>query len=91
MSATSQLIDRYKFLELYPCSKDELTILGYKTIGSQKIPHGMALSKEILPTQVNGVGPSVITDHDTVTRPDTAMMTPFKVGSIMHPSNGWIG
>ncbi|XP_059095388.1 cleavage stimulation factor subunit 3-like isoform X2 [Tigriopus californicus] len=78
MSATSQLIDRYKFLELYPCSKDELTILGYKAIGSQKIPHGMALSKEILPIQANGVGPSVVTDHDTVTRPDTGMMTPFK-------------
>ena len=36
ISETSQLIDRYKFLDLYPCTSDELRILGYQKIESTK-------------------------------------------------------
>ena len=27
---TTQLIDRYKFLDLFPCAADELTAFGYR-------------------------------------------------------------
>ena len=30
---TVLLVDRYKYLDLYPCSKTELTVLGYEVIG----------------------------------------------------------
>ena len=29
---TVLLVDRYKYLDLYPCSKTELTVLGYEVI-----------------------------------------------------------
>lgn len=31
---TAQLVDRYKFLDLYPCSTVELKSIGYSDVGA---------------------------------------------------------
>ena len=36
-SETAQLIERYRFLELFPCTTDELRSMGYK---ARDIRHG---------------------------------------------------
>lgn len=34
---TALLVDRYKFMDLYPCSASELKALGYKVSGQQRL------------------------------------------------------
>uniref|UniRef100_A0A672GFG7 Cleavage stimulation factor subunit 3 n=1 Tax=Salarias fasciatus TaxID=181472 RepID=A0A672GFG7_SALFA len=72
---TALLVDRYKFMDLYPCSASELKALGYKDVSRAKLA-------ALLPETV--VAPSVPTLKDEADRkpeypkPDTNQMIPFQ-------------
>lgn len=73
-----QLIDRYKFLELYPCSAEELKLLGHPG-ALAKAP----LASTLISANANGVSAAAplfsATDLDTMPKPDFSQMLPFKV------------
>ncbi|KAF4803698.1 Cleavage stimulation factor subunit 3 [Turdus rufiventris] len=73
---TALLVDRYKFMDLYPCSASELKALGYKDVSRAKLA-------AIIPDPV--VAPSIVPVlKDEVDRkpeypkPDTQQMIPFQ-------------
>lgn len=76
---TSVLVDRYKYLDLFPCTSLELKIMGY--VGSTK-QNGNA------PSMLSSV-PSQSEQNEEkpvkYPRPDTSQMTPFK------PAAGAVG
>lgn len=69
---TAQLVDRYKFLDLYPCTSTELKSIGY----TEKIT---LKSGTQLPQQENDESTPV------VPRPDFAQMVPFKPKANYYP------
>ncbi|EDW00078.1 GH12049 [Drosophila grimshawi] len=81
---TAQLVDRYKFLDMYPCTSTELKSIGY----AENV--GIILNKTI------GVG-SGANSHNSgdadgdgeatqpLPRPDFSQMIPFKPRSCAHP------
>ncbi|XP_039154187.1 protein suppressor of forked-like [Drosophila simulans] len=78
---TAQLVDRYKFLDLYPCTSTELKSIGY------------AENVGIILNKVGGGGQSqntgeVETDSEAtppLPRPDFSQMIPFKPRPCAHP------
>ncbi|KAI9542708.1 Cleavage stimulation factor subunit 3 [Dissostichus eleginoides] len=72
---TALLVDRYKFMDLYPCSASELKALGYKDVSRAKLA-------ALLPETV--VTPSTPAQKDDADRkpeypkPDTNQMIPFQ-------------
>ncbi|KAK3887799.1 hypothetical protein Pmani_024674 [Petrolisthes manimaculis] len=66
---TAQLVDRYKFMDLYPCTPAELKAIGYRDIST----HAMIINPNI---------PRGLSIHDsqepTFVRPDFSQMIPFK-------------
>uniref|UniRef100_A0A8B9RI48 Cleavage stimulation factor, 3' pre-RNA, subunit 3 n=1 Tax=Astyanax mexicanus TaxID=7994 RepID=A0A8B9RI48_ASTMX len=72
---TALLVDRYKFMDLYPCSSSELKALGYKDVSRAKYA-------ALIPEAV--VAPSAPTLKDETDRkpeypkPDTNQMIPFQ-------------
>ncbi|XP_054289118.1 protein suppressor of forked isoform X2 [Macrosteles quadrilineatus] len=72
---TAQLVDRYKFLRLYPCSPAELRSIGYSEVTAQasKAAH-LAITGKILKDGLD--------DHEPTQRqlpkPDLSQMVPFK-------------
>uniref|UniRef100_A0A8C4NI44 Cleavage stimulation factor subunit 3 n=1 Tax=Dicentrarchus labrax TaxID=13489 RepID=A0A8C4NI44_DICLA len=72
---TALLVDRYKFMDLYPCSASELKALGYKDVSRAKLA-------AMLPETV--VTPSTPAQKDEADRkpeypkPDTNQMIPFQ-------------
>lgn len=84
ISETSQLIDRYRFLELFPCSMDELKILGYQKLRGKSSTASLYLS------QTNAAAANASSDEpqtsgmkeanaESMARPDVSQMVPFKV------------
>ncbi|KAG9338136.1 hypothetical protein JZ751_027108 [Albula glossodonta] len=86
---TALLVDRYKFMDLYPCSSSELKALGYKDVSRAKLA---ALIPEVVVT------PSAPTLKDEVDRkpeypkPDTNQMIPFQPRHLarLHPVPGGV-
>uniref|UniRef100_A0AAX7UQL8 Cleavage stimulation factor subunit 3 n=1 Tax=Astatotilapia calliptera TaxID=8154 RepID=A0AAX7UQL8_ASTCA len=88
---TALLVDRYKFMDLYPCSTSELKALGYKDVSRAKLA-------ALLPETV--VAPSVPALKDEVDRkpeypkPDTNQMIPFQPRHLappgLHPVPGGV-
>ncbi|KAG5848870.1 hypothetical protein ANANG_G00104020 [Anguilla anguilla] len=72
---TALLVDRYKFMDLYPCSGSELKALGYKDVSRAKLA-------ALIPETV--VAPSAPALKDEADRkpeypkPDTNQMIPFQ-------------
>uniref|UniRef100_A0A673H7K8 Cleavage stimulation factor subunit 3 n=1 Tax=Sinocyclocheilus rhinocerous TaxID=307959 RepID=A0A673H7K8_9TELE len=72
---TALLVDRYKFMDLYPCSPSELKALGYKDVSRAKYA-------SLMPEAV--VTPSTPSLKDEADRkpeypkPDTSQMIPFQ-------------
>ncbi|XP_047476364.1 protein suppressor of forked-like isoform X2 [Penaeus chinensis] len=66
---TAQLVDRYKFMDLYPCTPPELKAIGYRDIST----HNMIINPNV---------PRGLSIHDsqepTYARPDFSQMIPFK-------------
>uniref|UniRef100_A0A3P9IU79 Cleavage stimulation factor subunit 3 n=1 Tax=Oryzias latipes TaxID=8090 RepID=A0A3P9IU79_ORYLA len=88
---TALLVDRYKFMDLYPCSASELKALGYKDVSRAKLA-------SMLPETV--VAPSVPVLKDEVDRkpeypkPDTNQMIPYQPRHMappgLHPVPGGV-
>uniref|UniRef100_A0A3P9PE42 Cleavage stimulation factor subunit 3 n=1 Tax=Poecilia reticulata TaxID=8081 RepID=A0A3P9PE42_POERE len=88
---TALLVDRYKFMDLYPCSTSELKALGYKDVSRAKLA-------ALLPEAV--VAPSVPTLKDDPDRkpeypkPDTNQMIPYQPRHLappgLHPVPGGV-
>uniref|UniRef100_A0A3P9LU88 Cleavage stimulation factor subunit 3 n=1 Tax=Oryzias latipes TaxID=8090 RepID=A0A3P9LU88_ORYLA len=88
---TALLVDRYKFMDLYPCSASELKALGYKDVSRAKLA-------SMLPETV--VAPSVPVLKDEVDRkpeypkPDTNQMIPYQPRHLappgLHPVPGGV-
>ncbi|KAJ8340587.1 hypothetical protein SKAU_G00352200 [Synaphobranchus kaupii] len=88
---TALLVDRYKFMDLYPCSSSELKALGYKDVSRAKLA---ALIPETVTT------PSVPALKDEADRkpeypkPDTNQMIPFQPRHLappgLHPVPGGV-
>ncbi|KAH0516643.1 Cleavage stimulation factor subunit 3 [Microtus ochrogaster] len=89
---TALLVDRYKFMDLYPCSASELKALGYKDVSRAKLA-------AIIPDPV--VAPSIVPVlKDEVDRkpeypkPDTQQMIPFQPRHLappgLHPVPGGV-
>ncbi|XP_043949092.1 protein suppressor of forked isoform X1 [Drosophila biarmipes] len=78
---TAQLVDRYKFLDLYPCTSTELKSIGY----AENV--GIILNKVGGGVQTQNTG-EVETDSEAATplpRPDFSQMIPFKPRPCAHP------
>ncbi|XP_038663737.1 cleavage stimulation factor subunit 3 isoform X3 [Scyliorhinus canicula] len=89
---TALLVDRYKFMDLFPCSNSELKALGYKDVSRNKLT-------AIIPDPI--VTPSAVTVmKDEVDRkpeypkPDTNQMIPFQPRHLappgLHPVPGGV-
>ncbi|KAI3377834.1 hypothetical protein L3Q82_008973 [Scortum barcoo] len=88
---TALLVDRYKFMDLYPCSASELKALGYKDVSRAKLA-------ALLPETV--VAPSTPALKDEADRkpeypkPDTNQMIPFQPRHLappgLHPVPGGV-
>lgn len=65
---TAQLVDRYKFLDLYPCTPMELKSIGYVEISS--VGRNSSCSAACTPDTEEA--------RAALPRPDTSQMIPFK-------------
>uniref|UniRef100_A0A8C7T1Y3 Cleavage stimulation factor subunit 3 n=1 Tax=Oncorhynchus mykiss TaxID=8022 RepID=A0A8C7T1Y3_ONCMY len=89
---TALLVDRYKFMDLYPCSASELKALGYKDVSRAKL--AALLQTETVVT------PSAPTQKDEADRkpeypkPDTSQMIPYQPRHLappgLHPVPGGV-
>ncbi|XP_031756376.1 cleavage stimulation factor subunit 3-like [Xenopus tropicalis] len=80
---TALLVDRYKFMDLYPCSTSELKALGYKDVSRAKLA---ALIPD--PVIAPSIAPSLKDDVDRkpeYPKPDTSQMIPFQTGHLAPP------
>jgi len=80
---TWQVIDRYRFLSLLPCTPDELRAIGYQDLTRPKPKPGISAPVTV-PTSSNGTtNPHV--DQDNFPRPDFSQMVPFKPKVLWKP------
>ncbi|XP_014665029.1 PREDICTED: cleavage stimulation factor subunit 3-like [Priapulus caudatus] len=83
---TALLVDRYKFLDLYPCTGGELRAIGYREL-SRPRPHAAATTASTPATAAGGAGE----DDDggrarpEYPRPNLEQMIPFKPRVIAPP------
>ncbi|XP_031756596.1 cleavage stimulation factor subunit 3 [Xenopus tropicalis] len=89
---TALLVDRYKFMDLYPCSTSELKALGYKDVSRAKLA---ALIPD--PVIAPSIAPSLKDDVDRkpeYPKPDTSQMIPFQPRHLappgLHPVPGGV-
>ncbi|XP_016978138.1 protein suppressor of forked [Drosophila rhopaloa] len=78
---TAQLVDRYKFLDLYPCTSTELKSIGYaENVGIilNKVGGGVQ-------SQNNGEAEADSEATQPLPRPDFSQMIPFKPRPCAHP------
>uniref|UniRef100_A0A1B6J9Z5 Suppressor of forked domain-containing protein n=1 Tax=Homalodisca liturata TaxID=320908 RepID=A0A1B6J9Z5_9HEMI len=72
---TAQLVDRYKFLDLYPCSPAELRSIGYNEVTAQT-------TKAAYHAMTGSILKDGLDDHEStqrqLPRPDLSQMIPFK-------------
>jgi len=68
ISETAQLIERYRFLDLFPCTSEELKSMGYKAQGGESSTE-FALSN----------GNLAVSDDVVYPKPDFSQMVPYKV------------
>jgi len=81
---TWQVIDRYRFLSLLPCTPDELRAIGYQDLSRHHDnPELRPAPGGVVPKASNGVLP--ILDPDSYPRPDFSQMVPFKPKVVWKP------
>lgn len=78
---TAQLIDRYKFLDLFPCSSPELRSIGYHEISA-------IIGGTKAPQQQQDDGDE---SHKVLPRPDFSQMIPFKPKANAYPGEHPMG
>ncbi|XP_076344478.1 cleavage stimulation factor subunit su(f) isoform X2 [Tachypleus tridentatus] len=89
---TALLVDRYKFLDLLPCTYSELKAIGYRELAKQ---HAVSLPTLNSSVRENAQEEEEETDvKPNYPRPDTNQMIPFKPRQIIptgaHPVPGGI-
>ncbi|XP_048024435.1 cleavage stimulation factor subunit 3 isoform X1 [Megalobrama amblycephala] len=87
---TALLVDRYKFMDLYPCSPSELKALGYKDVSRAK--YAMIPEAVVTPST-----PALKDEADRkpeYPKPDTSQMVPFQPRHLappgLHPVPGGV-
>ncbi|XP_067245765.1 cleavage stimulation factor subunit 3 isoform X1 [Chanodichthys erythropterus] len=87
---TALLVDRYKFMDLYPCSPSELKALGYKDVSRAK--YAMIPETVVTPST-----PALKDEADRkpeYPKPDTSQMVPFQPRHLappgLHPVPGGV-
>ncbi|XP_026682630.1 protein suppressor of forked [Diaphorina citri] len=79
---TAQLVDRYKFLDLYPCSPAELKSIGYTEVTKSAMKAGTtagtAGSTALFSSQAGLDGLDEERKGKTLVRPDLTQMIPYK-------------
>ncbi|PNF15153.1 Protein suppressor of forked [Cryptotermes secundus] len=75
---TAQLVDRYKFLDLYPCTPAELRSIGYSEVASTAVKSFHPLSSIIIDPEE---------ESSNMPRPDFTQMIPFKPKSQAIPGD----
>lgn len=75
---TALLVDRYRFMDLYPCSPQELKSLGYRDVTRLPVVVSSA------PASKREVREESVADQQSLVypRPDTGQMIPFKPKQI---------
>lgn len=91
---TAQLVDRYKFLDLYPCSTVELKSIGYSDVSelllffnnniSIKYPSPPLQSKGIISNK-SVAGAEPVESQSQLPKPDFSQMIPFKPKANAYP------
>merc|ERR1712048_1386148 len=76
------LIDRYRFLDLFPCTKEELRSIGYKDISSHQTSE---LTSSYNPREVHSKNKD--DEIDLYVKPDMSQMIPFKPRRIPAPGS----
>ncbi|KAM6980919.1 cleavage stimulation factor subunit 3 isoform 2-T2 [Aplochiton taeniatus] len=88
---TALLVDRYKFMDLYPCSASELKALGYKDVSRAKYA---ALLQETVVTQAAPTSKDEADRKPEYPKPDTNQMIPFQPRHMappgLHPVAGGV-
>ncbi|EDW82265.1 uncharacterized protein Dwil_GK25707 [Drosophila willistoni] len=86
---TAQLVDRYKFLDLYPCTSSELKSIGYaENVGIilNKVGGGaVAATGAANAAQNNGEAEPDSEAAPQLPRPDFSQMIPYKPRPCAHP------
>ncbi|KAG1938865.1 cleavage stimulation factor subunit 3 [Pimephales promelas] len=87
---TALLVDRYKFMDLYPCSPCELKALGYKDVSRAKY----ALIQEAVVTPSTPAQKDEADRKPEYPKPDTTQMIPFQPRHLappgLHPVPGGV-
>uniref|UniRef100_A0AAY4E0K6 Cleavage stimulation factor subunit 3 n=1 Tax=Denticeps clupeoides TaxID=299321 RepID=A0AAY4E0K6_9TELE len=88
---TALLVDRYKFMDLYPCSPSELKALGYKDASRAKLN---ALIPEAVVTPTVPILKDEVDRKPEYPKPDTNQMIPFQPRHLappgLHPVPGGV-
>uniref|UniRef100_A0A8C5AWP6 Cleavage stimulation factor, 3' pre-RNA, subunit 3 n=1 Tax=Gadus morhua TaxID=8049 RepID=A0A8C5AWP6_GADMO len=88
---TALLVDRYKFMDLYPCSGSELKALGYKDVSRAKYA---ALLQEAVVTPSTPAQKDEADRKPEYPKPDTNQMIPFQPRHLtppgLHPVPGGV-
>ncbi|KAF2368245.1 Suppressor of forked [Trinorchestia longiramus] len=66
---TAQQVDRYKFMNLYPCTTDELKAIGYRDISTHVTINNPHIARGLLSHEAN---------EKAFARPDFSQMIPYK-------------
>lgn len=75
---TALLVDRYRFMDLYPCTPQELKCLGYREVTRLPVAASAPASKREVREESAADQQSVV-----YPRPDTGQMIPFKPKQIV--------
>uniref|UniRef100_A0A8C1DUP4 Cleavage stimulation factor subunit 3 n=1 Tax=Cyprinus carpio carpio TaxID=630221 RepID=A0A8C1DUP4_CYPCA len=88
---TALLVDRYKFMDLYPCSPCELKALGYKDVSRAKYA---AMMPEAVVTPSTPALKDEADRKPEYPKPDTSQMIPFQPRHLappgLHPVPGGV-
>ncbi|CAH1799459.1 unnamed protein product [Owenia fusiformis] len=87
-SETALLVDRYKYMDLYPCSNAELRALQYKDLSRQaKTPGFLSNTPEPIKTEAEEKSTTEVKKSSVYPKPDLNQMIPFKPRKIVPTGN----
>ncbi|XP_040184228.1 cleavage stimulation factor subunit 3 isoform X1 [Rana temporaria] len=89
---TALLVDRYKFMDLYPCSASELKALGYKDVSRAKL--ASMIPETVVTPSIAPSSKDEIDRKPEYPKPDTSQMIPFQPRHMappgLHPVPGGV-
>lgn len=76
---TAQIVDRYRFHDLFPCSSSELRSIGYSEVLAVSSKSKVELPTISEPTEMEEE------EEEKICRPDFSQMIPFKPKADAYP------